>query len=219
MQIYEQLLQFPLFQGMSSGDLQHVVEHTKFDFRKYKADSIVFRDGTICNYLHFLVHGKVETITASNDRKFKVTEEHEAPYLPQPERMFGRNQMFSSTMRAVTDINLVLISKNEVNTLTEHFLVFRINLINMLAYKTQKMQNRCWHPQPEALSQRITRYFADHCERPAGHKEFHITMNHLAQELNDSRLDISKALNTIQDKGLIRLYRGRIIIPALEKLI
>ena len=44
-------------------------------------------------------------------------------------------------------------------------------------------------------------------------------MKQLANELNDSRLDISRALNRLQEKGLITLYRGRIEIPFLEKLI
>ena len=44
-------------------------------------------------------------------------------------------------------------------------------------------------------------------------------MEQLGKELNDSRLDISRALNSLQDEGLLVLKRGRIEIPQLEKLI
>lgn len=44
-------------------------------------------------------------------------------------------------------------------------------------------------------------------------------MERLAAEVNDSRLDISRALNKMQNEGLLQLSRGRITIPALEKLI
>jgi DNA-binding GntR family transcriptional regulator len=44
-------------------------------------------------------------------------------------------------------------------------------------------------------------------------------MNQLAAELNDSRLDISRTLNQMEDDGLLTLHRGRIEIPMLERLL
>ena len=44
-------------------------------------------------------------------------------------------------------------------------------------------------------------------------------MTRLAEELNDSRLDVSIALNHLQDKGLIQLSRGKITVPAMEDLL
>ena len=35
LQLYDQLLQFPLFQGMSRDDLARVAGHTKFGFLKF----------------------------------------------------------------------------------------------------------------------------------------------------------------------------------------
>ena len=44
-------------------------------------------------------------------------------------------------------------------------------------------------------------------------------MKRIAEEVNDSRLDVSRALNHLQDEGLLQLHRERITIPALEKLL
>lgn len=44
-------------------------------------------------------------------------------------------------------------------------------------------------------------------------------MNRLANELNDSRLDISRALNALQHEGKIVLRRGRVEIPQMERLL
>ena len=41
----------------------------------------------------------------------------------------------------------------------------------------------------------------------------------MAKELNDSRLDISHALNNMQKEGLLTLHRGRIEIPMIERLL
>jgi hypothetical protein len=44
-------------------------------------------------------------------------------------------------------------------------------------------------------------------------------MERLAHELNDSRLNISQALNMMESQQLVILHRGCIEIPAFERLI
>ena len=41
----------------------------------------------------------------------------------------------------------------------------------------------------------------------------------LAKEMNVKRIKVSNVLNELQNEHLLKLERGRIIIPALEKLI
>lgn len=219
LQIYRQLLQFPLFQGMSHDDLQQVAAYTKFDFRKYAAGEVVYNAGDVCRHLHLLINGEVSLTSVSDDRQFAVEERMAAPYMAQLERLFGFNSVFSNTMRAVTDVNVLLIDKQEVNIMAEHYLVFRLNFVNLLSYKVQRLGARRWHQQPATLEGRMVRYIVDHCERPAGPKSIKVTMNYLASELNDSRLDVSRALNRLQRQGLITLHRGGLTVAAMEKLI
>uniref|UniRef100_UPI0040387B96 helix-turn-helix domain-containing protein n=1 Tax=Segatella hominis TaxID=2518605 RepID=UPI0040387B96 len=72
---------------------------------------------------------------------------------------------------------------------------------------------------PKNIEELIIRFFEARCVRPGGEKIFHIKMTRMAKELNDSRLDISKALNNLESEGLLHLQRERIFIPALEKLL
>ena len=43
-------------------------------------------------------------------------------------------------------------------------------------------------------------------------------MEDLATIVNDTRNGVSKALNSMQDKGLLELHRVEIVIPPAEKL-
>ena len=43
-------------------------------------------------------------------------------------------------------------------------------------------------------------------------------MENLAKIVNDTRAGVSKALNSMQAKGLAELHRGEIVIPDAEKL-
>ena len=103
--------------------------------------------------------------------------------------------------------------------LSEDFLVFRLNLMNHLATQTQKLIQSQWRRNPLSLRERIVRFLFHHTLYPAGPKTFHILMERLAEEVNDSRLNVSRTLNRMQETGVLELHRGRIEIPQLERLL
>ena len=219
LKIYDKLLQFPLFQGMSHADLMEVVGHTKLGFSKRPEGQRIARDGDICDHLIFLTTGTLTVETASYDHTCRVSETVNAPYAIQSEQLFGLTQRYTSTFKTLTECNFITIDKQEVLLLLETQLVFRLNMLNMLAADAQRMRHRAWRSAPQSLHDRIIRFFFSRCLYPAGPKTFYILMNQIAAELNDSRLDISRALNEMQADGLLTLHRGRIEIPMLERLL
>lgn len=219
MEIWDRLLQFTLFQGMSHADLMEVVGHTKFDFQKITAGKHIVRDGEPCRHIYFLVNGTIQAETRCIDNSCRVCETLKAPYALQPEHIFGITQRYSTSFTTLSDCNFIIIDKQEVMLLMETQLVFRLNMTNMLAAESQRLSQRLWRPAPKSLAERITRFFFSRCLYPAGPKTFYVLMNQLALELNDSRLDISHALNGMQADGLLSLHRGRIEIPMIERLL
>ncbi|MDE5948020.1 MAG: cyclic nucleotide-binding domain-containing protein, partial [Prevotella sp.] len=117
LQLYDKLLQFTLFQGISHGDLMQMVAHTKFGFLKFPPGKRIFRNGDRCDRLYFLINGCLRAETVSDDGTYSFTEEIEAPYVIQPERLFGIEQRFQGTMRTLTDVNFITIDKKEVANL------------------------------------------------------------------------------------------------------
>lgn len=209
----------PLFLGMSRNDLQQVAGQTRFDFKKFTGGALIVKEGEACKCLYFLLGGEVIVTTEADNHSFRVEEDLYAPEIFQPECVFGLSQRFTHTYMAKTDCSMMCIDKQEVVKLADQFEIFRINLLNLISTLSQKQSRRTWRVPPKTLEERITRFFETHCVRPAGEKMMYIKMSRIAEELNDSRLDVSRALNAMQDKQLLQLYRGRIHIPALEKLI
>jgi CRP-like cAMP-binding protein len=163
--------------------------------------------------------GKLRFETRSDDRSYRVIEQLEAPYMFQAEAAFGYNQRFTHTVTAITESSFITIDKDELLRLSEGFLVFRLNLLNLYATQAQKLLRQPWRHRPESLSDRIVRFLVHHCVYPAGPKTFHILMTQLAAEVGDSRLDVSRVLNQLQRDGLLHLHRGRIEVPQMERLI
>ena len=219
LQIYDRLLQFPLFQGMSRDDLEIVAGHTRFGFQKVTAGRQIIHAGDPCTHLYFLINGTLKIETFSDDSRYSVIEQMSSPYILQQESIFGYYQRYTHDFYALTDANFLTLDKEEVVRLSEDFLVFRLNLMNHLATQSQKLIQMQWRRSPLSLRERIVRFFFQHTLYPAGPKTFHILMERLAEEVNDSRLNVSRALNRMQESGVIELHRGRIEIPQLERLL
>lgn len=218
-QSYDMLLRLVLFQGMSSSDMSQVVGHTKFGFHKFPPGHPFITSGDPVDQLWFLLNGHIVSTALSDDGTYAVMEHLPGPYLIEPEHIFGLSQRFSHSYRTAESCSFITLDKAEVMKLSDEFLIFRLNLLNYISTQLQKCTHRAWQSRPQHLEQRIIRFFESHSLRPAGEKHFKIKMVRLADELNDTRLNISAALNSLQDKGLIVLRRGIIDIPALEKLL
>ena len=52
--VYDNLLNLPLFLGMSRNDLLEVAGHTKFDFQKTEEGLTIAKEGEPCKRLYFL---------------------------------------------------------------------------------------------------------------------------------------------------------------------
>lgn len=219
MTLYDQILNLPLFQGLSHDDLSDIVSHTKFDFLKVKAGSIIVRENTPCTHLRFLLSGSVCMHSHADDNSYSVDEILSAPNIFEVERLFGLTQYYSHTITAYTECSLLVLTKEEIMQLSDELLVFRINLFNRMATDVQKLRENFWRKEPKTLPESIMRFFVLHSAYPAGHKVFNITMQTLANEVHQSRLNVSNKLNEWNRKGLIIISRSKIDIPRLEKLL
>ncbi|MBQ9636282.1 MAG: Crp/Fnr family transcriptional regulator [Prevotella sp.] len=217
--IFERLLLLPLFQGMNNADLTTLAGQTKFGFHRFAEGKEIIRDGSPCLQLCFLMSGTLSTTAVADDHGYSVTEQVTAPAILQPERIFGLTQLYTRSYTALSACNCMTLDKSEVLRLMEEYVVFRINLLNIVSTQSQRLQRRLWHQQPRDLDQRIIRFFEAHCLHPAGPKTLRIKMTRLAEELNDSRLNVSRALNRMQADGLISLHREHIEIPDMRRLL
>lgn len=127
--LYDKLLQFTLFQGMSHADLMEVVTHTKIGFHKFPKGKCLVRAGESCNRLIFLINGTIQAEKTSDNHAYRVVEHLSAPYLPEPERLFGIHQQYTHTYTTLTDVNMITIDKQEVMLLLETQLVFALTCL------------------------------------------------------------------------------------------
>jgi CRP-like cAMP-binding protein len=169
----------------------------------------VIKENESCDRLYFLLNGTLDAESSADDHSYRFIEEVNAPEVLQPERLFGLHQRFTKNFICKTEVNLMTLEKGEVMKLSEEFGIFRLNLLNIISAQSQKLSRRPWQRVPQDIEHRITRFLESHCDRPAGPKTIYIRMADLARELNESRLDVSRALNRLSRQGTRHTLTGQ----------
>ena len=216
--MYDNLLQLPLFQGMRKEDFTTILERVKFHFISYKPNETIIRQGTRCDQLFFLLNGSILAHTADKEHNYALSEVFKAPYIIEPYSLFGMDTCFKATYQANEEAKLLSIDKSFVyNELNNHE-IFRLNYLNILSSRYQAASQRLWNGHIGTLEEKFASFLLNRCQRPDGEKYLQITMEDLGNLINETRINVSRMLNDLQQKGLLQLKRKEIYIPALDKL-
>jgi len=217
--VFEKLLELPLFQGMGHNDLNQVVAHTKFGFLKLARNKTVVKEGDACQHIYFLTNGSLKVESRADDGSYRLTEKMTAPDVIQPDRIFGLTQSFTKTFTTLEECSFLRIDKQQVLRLIAEQEIFRLNILNIISTQSQRISHQPWRKPETTIRQKIVRFVESRSIRPAGPKTLHIKMEDFARLIAESRLNLSRELNKMDNEGFIQLTRGEIHIPALESII
>ena len=214
--MYESLLCLPYFQGMSRDDITEILGKVTLEFKKYGDGDDIARKGEGCDKFTLLTQGSISG-TAAPDKTLAITEEFAAPYGIEPYSIFGYDTCYKRDYMAKGECTILTIDKQHIfGELSKHH-IFTINLLNIISRKTQQMNERIWQYTGTTLPARIAQFIATRCETQKGEKHISVKMERLAALLCETRLNVSKALNEMQEAGHLTLHRGGITIHAIEK--
>ena len=136
--MFEQLMELPLFRGVSHTRLAEVVGSTKLHFLKYPHEEVLVRTGDPCTHLMFVMSGSVRVVTMSQDSRFAVSQTLNPPAVIAPEFLFGRSPNYPCSVAAIDDVSVLQIAKTEYTKILNADPVFLFNYLNALSASAQK---------------------------------------------------------------------------------
>lgn len=218
-QMYDKLLQLPLFQGLGKNEFTQIIEKVKLHFHKYSKDAIIAREEEACKKLIFILDGEVLYEAYDPDQKYMLQETIKAPHIIEPYSLFGLKPYYSATYFASTETNVLTINKKYLLINLRLYDIFMLNYLNMLSSRAQMLNKKLWDVRIGNTYEKIISFLTLRCNTQQGPKTLYVKMEDFAEMLTDTRLNISTALNDMQDNGLIKLSRKKILVPELATLI
>lgn len=134
----EQLMELPLFKGVSHTRMAQIVGEAKFHFLKYPAGETVLAAGDKCDHVTFILSGSVRSVIVNHNGRFSVGQTLSAPNVISPNFLFGKVTTYPYTVTAIDTVSVLKISKTDyINILNyDHVLLF--NYLNVLSMNAQK---------------------------------------------------------------------------------
>ena len=217
--MYENLLCLPYFQGMGKDDITAILDKVKLEFTTSNSKTLIRNRGEECNKFIILTKGAIEADACDKEGTYTITEEFTAPHAIEPYSIFGYNTKYKKKYTAKSECTILEIEKNYFFSEFSKQNIFTLNLVNLVSRRAQLINDTIWDFTPTTIEGRIIAFIAQRCETANGHKRLNIKMERLAELLCETRLNISHALNNLQNNGLVVLNRKEIEIPEFKELL
>lgn len=216
--MYDTLLGLPLFQGLSKAEFEQVLAKVRFDFSSVQNGTRFICAGDRCDCFVFLISGNAVSRRTSSDCIFSLSEKLSATLLLEPYSMFGMQPFFVKDYIAEGTAGILRVDKQYLYSELYKYSICRMNLLNMLSGRIQALESDLWNLAGCPLRERIIFIVRRLSDLPNGCKEVRVKMDDFAGILGETRLNVSRTLNALQDEGLIVLKRGGFDVPELERL-
>ena len=215
--MFEKMQQLPLFQGMTRFEMSERIERVKLNFCQNKAGEIFAEQGERCDRLIYVLRGKFTAEYLHAEDKYSMTEVMDGPSLIEPYNIYGLNQEYSRTYKFVTDGSTFVIDKLAFKNFLMNYDIVKANMLNIICTRCQNISKRLWLSNNGDIESKILKFLKIHSLQPNGEKRLKIKMEDLARLMGESRINVSRALNAMQDRGIAELKRKEIIIFDIEK--
>lgn len=217
--MYENLLSLPYFQGMGKDDITAILDKVELEFTNHADKETLCNQGDECDKFIILTKGCIEAEACDKGNTYAITEEHKAPYAIEPYSIFGYNTKYKRRYTAKGECTTLVIEKKYFFSEFSKHNIFTLNLMNLVSRRAQVTQDSIWDLTPASIEGRIIAFVSQRSETTTGCKRLCIKMERLAEILCETRLNVSRALNSLQDRGLIVLNRKEIHIPEFKHLL
>lgn len=136
--MYQQLMQLPLFQGVSTDKITALVEKLPFHFLKYRNGESVLCAGDPCTHIKFIVSGKVRLVTPFANLRVTISQTLSTPHVLAAEYLFGRETVYPYSATAEGPCGILQLRKSDYIKMVSSDKVFLFNILNYLSSGSQR---------------------------------------------------------------------------------
>ncbi len=197
-QLYDKLTAIPLFKGVSGEDLALIQERCNLRWVNLSTDHPLIQADEPCHHLVILTEGELTRTTNFDNNTYTVKDKVEGVSIIEPEQLYGLTTRYRSNYRTLTSCKVLLISKDDIRQTLMNIPVWRINLLNLLSAKYNKLRDAVEN-KPYNLKEMIMHFGVD---KPMSIK---IRMSDLGKYLGAARRTISNVLHELEQEGKVTL--------------
>lgn len=216
--MYEQLLNLPLFKGVSFEKISEIVGLTKFHFTKYEEGHIIAREGEPCTHIMFILSGAAQMVISTPNERFRIAQKLSAPEVISPDYLFGRATRYPGTVTALEPTGILQITKADYIRILHLDEVFLFNFLNLLSRDAQQSLDGLLAVTTGSIAQRIAYWIVTLTQPEATDITLSCRHRDLYAMFGWQRVPFYAALDEMVEAGLITYSQNEIKIMSRTRL-
>lgn len=152
---YQQLMQLPLFQGISAEKITALVEKLPFHFLKFNPGEQIVEAGDPCTHVKFVVSGQVKLMTPFSRLRVSLHQKLSSPHVLAPDCLFGRENNYPYTVVADGVCGILQLRKSDYIKIINSDKVFLFNILNYLSSGSQRGVNSSLSIKDGSVAERL----------------------------------------------------------------
>lgn len=201
--MFDKLMELPLFQGASHEQISALVAKIPFHFLKFSNGQRIIASGSASTHLRFIVSGKARSVTSGAAARVAVAQTLSAPNVVGADFMFGREPAYPFDLYAVGDCGILQLSKADYMSIVRSDDVFLFNILNYLSCNAQKPKLSLQHMSHGLVAERIAFMVSMFTSKASADIAITFRQKDLCLMLGTRRTALVSALSSLKARGIV----------------
>ena len=215
---YSILLHSPLFNRLSSDDINKVFEKVPHRIRKFKAGSMIAQSGEPVTSLMLVLSGTVKGEMVDIAGRVIKIEEIPATGALASAFMFGNRNRFPVNVITVSETELLIIEKPYFFSLLKENDTILVNFLDMISNRSQFLSEKIKFLNFKTIKGKLAQFILQRTGEDRTSFVLEMTQNDLADFFGVARPSVARALGEMEDEGLIEARGKNIRVLDPDKL-
>lgn len=217
--MYQQLMQLPLFQGVSTEKITELVEKLPFHFLKFRNGEQILAAGEPCTHVKFIVSGRVRLDIPCTHLKVSMRQTLSTPHVLAAECLFGRDTVYPYTAVADGACGILQLLKSDYIKMINTDKVFLFNILNYLSTGSQRSMSSVISLKNGSVAERLAMIVDTLAVVNASDITLHYKQRDLCALLGTQRTTLVATLDKLSDLEIIDYDSNVMHILDLRRLL
>ena len=216
---YQQLMQLPLFQGISAEKITSMFEKLPFHFLKFNNGEQIVSAGDPCTHVKFIVSGRVRLTTPFPTLRISLQQSLMSPHVLAPECLFGRENSYPYSVVSSGVSGILQLRKSDYIKMVGSDKVFLFNILNYLSTGSQRGPALTVSMKTGSVAERLALMLSMLVINGATDITLSYKQKDLCTMLCTQRTTIISTLDKLAEEGLLEYDSKRLHVLDLDGLL
>lgn len=216
--MFEQLMELPLFRGVTHQSLAQIVGEAKFHFEKYQTGDIIVRSGEECVSITFVISGSVRYTIKNEKVQLTIAQTLPAPSVISPDFLFGLYTTYPGEAVALEDTSILRISKADYIKILNTDPVFLFNYLNVVSANAQKSLRGILSFTTGDIAERLAVWFLVVAQPGSTDISLRCTKEDLSSLLGVSNEVLVEGVRTMKEMGLLDYSNNEMFVRSRSNI-